>query len=168
METGLMPIGDILAPKDGTPNYPQTYRPSSTRSTQDPPRRLLHRRPMVRSNELPEDIIGTNHAEIVRVLAGYQRVKERIGWDQYAEKINQPIRDMMDRVFRELRRHGYFNPRVYDDKILLDRLVFRNKDKRPTIELCGLCERECQRKDPHGVFRKDREGDEVRKCWEAP
>ena len=74
---------------------------------------------------------------------------------------------MMDRVFRELRRQGYFNPRVYDDKIFLDRLVFRNKDKRPTIELCGLCERECQRKDPHGVFRKDREGDEVRKCWEA-
>lgn len=120
------------------------------------------------ANETPEDIIAGKKDEIIRVLAGYQRVKERIGWDQYAEKIGQPIRDMMDRVFRELRRQGYFNPRVYDDKILLDRLVHRSGSKRPMMELCGLCERECQRKDPHGVFRKDLEGDEVRKCWEAP
>jgi len=149
-----------------TQNYPQTYNEPSTKSTGEPGARLLKRRPMIPTSETVESILGNDYDQIAVILGGWQKVKARMGWDEYAGKIDDRARDMLRDKFRELRRHGYLNPVVHDGVITCSRIVHKVDEKIPTknLDLCAMCARECDRRDWRGVFLRVN-GAEVQPCW---
>jgi hypothetical protein len=104
---------------------------------------------------------------IKKTLIGWGKAREYTSWKEFAAKLSPDISAILTETFAEMRRNGYFNPRVRDDKIIVDYACYHpdnHKDK--TLNLCTLCERECSRKDYRGVFKKDSNGNEVERCWE--
>jgi len=104
---------------------------------------------------------------IKKTLIGWGKAREYTSWKEFSAKLSPDISAILAETFMELRRNGYFNPRVYDDKIVVDYACYHpdnHKDK--TLNLCTLCERECSRKDWRGVFTKDQNNNEVKRCWE--
>ena len=157
------PIGAVLS---GTMNSPQTYNVQSTRSTDARGKGLLKLRPMLPTDETVASILGRDEVTVAAVLAGYQKVKGRMGWDEYAAKLNDATRDMVADRFKELRRHGFVGPRAHDGKVSCWTVVHpAGKKVKTSLDLCSLCERVCDRQDWRGVFRI-RNGREVAKCWE--
>lgn len=166
--TQPVPIGAILGP-EGQQNCHRTYSAPSTRSTEGPESRLLQHRPLVPTTETVDSILGSEQGQIAAILGGYQKVRGKTGWDEYAAKFDEAVRDSLSGRLAELRRHGYFNPVAHDGKIYCQRVVHTNERKMQgkPLDLCGLCERECSRKDWRGVFKVHSNGlGEVAKCWE--
>lgn len=121
----------------------------------------------MRAGKTPAEIIGSNDEVIKKLLVGWAKVRERLSWNEYVEKINPETRDMVAEVFAELRRNGFYNCRVREDKIIVDYVCYGKDEKhQETLNLCTLCERECSRKNWKGVFNVDHQGNEVTKCWE--
>ena len=166
--THMIPISEVLNPpiadqEDSQPNYQRTYSVTSPKQTGY----LRKRRPLVRAQRTPDEIIGTNYEAIKKTLMGWAKARERVDWKEFAEKMSPEYRDMLSETFSELRRHGYFNPKVRFDKIVVDYACYHiDVRDKPTHGLCLLCERECEKKDWKGVFKTDHKGDEVKKCWE--
>ena len=158
------PIGAVLS---GIPSYPQTYNVQSTRSTDGHASRpLLKQKPMQPTDDTVTSILGRDEVTVAAVLAGYQKVKGRMGWDEYAAKLDDATRDMVADRFKELRRHGFVGPRAHDGKVSCWTVVHpAGKKVKTSLDLCSLCERVCDRQDWRGVFRI-RNGREVAKCWE--
>lgn len=100
------------------------------------------------------------------ILAGYQKVKYRIGWEDYASKIDQSTRDTIAYLLGECRRNGFFNPVIVGDKIVFHQLVEGEYPIREQMTLCSLCERKCPKKNFKGMFEQGADGNEVKKCWE--
>lgn len=169
MEQALTPVKEILnipdmpPDNDSQPTYLRTSLPSSDKGK----RRHLKRRPIIRAELTPEQIL-TDIAETIKpILRGWGFVREKMGWSEYAQKLRPDTREIMVNAFRELRRNGYCNPRVRDDKLIVDYICFHSDDQTSkTMDICTLCERPCYRKDWRGVFRTDKDNDEVMKCWE--
>lgn len=168
MERMLTPIkelvGDILPDmdSDSQPIYQRTHYDISKSQTG-----LLRRRPVIKAEKTPSEIIGHEASTIKPILIGWGKARERTSWEEYAAKISRATRDMMATVFAELRRNGYLNPRVNGDDIVVDFVCYNqgnHKDK--ALDICTLCERECSRKDYRGVFKKAQSGNEVKRCWE--
>ena len=158
------PIGAVLS---GISSYPQTYNAQSTRSTDGQGSKpLLKQKPMLPTDETVQSILGRDEQVIASVLSGYQKVRGRMGWDEYAAKLDDVTRDMIADKFKELRRHGFIGAWSHDGKVKC-RVVVHPKDKKAKkpLDLCSLCERDCDRKDWRGVFQI-RNGREVGKCWE--
>lgn len=163
-----VPIGAIMGP-GSKPSSHQTYNAPSTRSTAEPERRLqLQHRHLVPTTETVDSILGTDQGQIAAILGGYQKVRGKTGWDEYAGKFDDHVRDALSAKLAELRRHGYFNPVAHDGKIHCRRVVHPNERKMQgeSLTLCGLCERDCNRKDVRGVFLVGENKREVKKCWE--
>ena len=156
------PIGAVLS------GYiiPQTYNIQSTSLPAGTGKGLLKLKPMLPTDETVASILGRDEATCAAVLAGYQKVKGRMGWDEYAAKLDDTTRDMIADRFKELRRHGFVGPRAHDGKVSCWTVVHPAVKKvKKSLDLCSLCERDCDRKDWRGVFQI-RNGREVGKCWE--
>jgi hypothetical protein len=167
MERMLTPIkelvGNILPDmdNDSQPTYQRTHYDVSKSQTG-----LLRKRPIVKAEKTANEIIGQEASTIKPILIGWGKARERTSWEEYAAKIAPATRDIMAAVFAELRRNGYVNPSVNGDKIVVDYICYhRDNHTDKALEICTLCERECSRKDWRGVFKKDRDNNEVKRCW---
>jgi hypothetical protein len=131
---------------------------------------------MVKPIKTFSEIVGENEETIIKVLRGWQKLKERLSWSDYASGngtksnpgIGLDVRDMLETVFREMRQNGYFNPRVTGDgKLIHDVLVFkRGREKDEQLDACDLCVEECSIKDRRGVFKVDERNRTVGRCWQ--
>jgi uncharacterized Fe-S radical SAM superfamily protein PflX len=118
------------------------------------------------TEETVASILGRDEATCAAVLAGYQKVKGRMGWDEYAGKLDDTTRDMVADKFKELRRHGFIGAWAHDGRVRCWMVVHpKDKKVKKSLDLCSLCERACDRQDWRGVFQI-RNGREVAKCWE--
>lgn len=126
----------------------------------------FRKKALIRAGQIPREIIGDLYEPLKIILIGWGKARERTSWEEYASKIAPDIRDKMAQVFKELRRNGYYNPRVREDRIVVDFCFIRETDQRQdSRDLCTVCERECSRKDVRGVF-KTLNGSVIKKCWE--
>jgi hypothetical protein len=121
----------------------------------------LKRRPVVVSRKRPDQIVGDFHDELVKILGGYRKVRESLGWDEYSKRLGMETRDTMADVLKECRKNGYVNPHVYNGKLYWDFVAYHPDDKRKTQNQCCLCEFDCSRKDWKGVLIKE-------PCWRQP
>ena len=121
---------------------------------------------MVPTRATLDDILGDDYADIEAALSAYGKVRWRMGWDEYAAKLNDSLRDAMRVKFAELRRNGMFAPVSHLEKIEVQYLVLPQGSEREPADLCTLCDRPCDRKDRRGVFLTIG-GREARKCWEG-
>ena len=166
--TQMTPLNAVLNPpieiqdNDSQPSYQRTYSETSPR-----PIVLLRQRPIIKAQKTPREIIGHNEDIIKKTLIGWGKAREFTTWKEFAAKLSPDISGILAETFMELRRHGFFNPRVRDDKIIVDYICYPRGDmESKALDLCTLCERECSRKDWRGVFKQDKSGNEARKCWD--
>jgi len=100
-------------------------------------------------------------------LWSYQH--SRIGWDDYATKIDKDLRNTLRLVFSECRQNGFFGPKcVYrggKKEIVFGQLVDRDRKVelpeaiRP--DLCTLCES----KQCYGIDRDGNPKQDKKNCW---
>jgi len=157
-------VGDILPDmdSDSQPSYQRTYSQTSPR-----PIGSLRRRPLIKAQRSPTEIIGRYEDMIKKTLIGWGKAREYTSWKEFSAKLSPEISAILTETFAELRRNGYFNPRVRDDKIIVDYACYhQDNHKDKTLGLCTLCEKECNQKDYRGVFKKDSNGNELKRCWE--
>ena len=98
------------------------------------------------------DIVGHDYETLKSVLLGYKKNRETIGWDHYANKMNEDIRNTISAILAECRRQGFLNPRVQNDQIVFDYVCYNPDAKGKTLDQCTLCERECNLRDNTGVL----------------
>ncbi|HSW62192.1 MAG TPA: hypothetical protein VLH56_02555 [Dissulfurispiraceae bacterium] len=122
---------------------------------------------MIKAQKTPHEIIGNYEDMIKKTLMGWGKAKDFTTWKEFAAKLSPDISSILAETFAELRRNGYVNPRVNDDKIVVDYICYhKGNHTDKALDICTLCERECSRKDWRGVFKKDRDSNEVKRCWE--
>ena len=104
---------------------------------------------------------------IKKALKGWKKFREQMTWNDYAKNISDENRDIMAAIFSELRRNGFMNPRVREDRIIVDYVCHHSQAKNPeTHDLCTLCERECGIMDWKGIFKVDIHGNSLERCWQ--
>ena len=145
--------------------YQREYRQTSTGQTHSP-EVYLKRKPLIKAEQTPQYIIGTKVDIVKATLIAYQKVKSRMGWDEFAQKLDDSTRDTLRDVFQECLRNGYLGPYVWDGSLYFRYLVEGPVPEREPLTLCSLCERDCTRKNKAGVFQKGMDGNEVKKCWQ--
>lgn len=163
----MTPISAVLNPplpedSDSQPSYQRTYSPTSPRSTG-----LLRRRSVIKAQRSPTEIVGRYEDIIKKTLIGWGKAREYTSWKEFSTKLSPDISVILAETFMELRRNGYLNPRVRDDRIVVDYVCYhRDNHISKALSVCTMCERECSRKDYRGVFKKDGDGNELNRCWE--
>ena len=97
----------------------------------------------------------------------------RVGWDEYAAKIDSITRGVMAEIFQDCRCNGFFDPRVImrrgKKKIVFGQIVGRNRnvplDPCIKMDLCSICEKKTcgaidakgnPSQDKHFCWRKER------------
>jgi hypothetical protein len=98
------------------------------------------------------DIVGDDYDTLKGVLVGYRKVRETMGWDQYAARLNDDIKATMAAILAECRRNGFVNPHLRDGRLVFDYVCYHPGIKGKTQDQCTLCERECGRRDSNGIL----------------
>ena len=111
---------------------------------------------------------STDFVSIREMLKTYQKGKDYVGWDNFRQKIPEDILLIWAEILRECRRNGYIAPWAYEDSIKWMQVISINNVQG---DLCGLCERNCERRDDFnsGEMKKRRLADhnfvEPSPCW---
>ena len=172
----FVPVGQTRAIKTfsrgKTPNAPQSQ----------PNGRLLKKPPLIKPEELPgttmRRILMESHLDdsadyqsIIGYLTTYQRQGDNRRWDDFRNKIPEPLLKLWGDILIECRRNGFVGSRVENSRI-----VWRQVTGTTDIQngdLCTICDRECRRQDmiDSGEAKKlrtlNKGWHEPKPCWEA-
>ena len=163
--------------------YPPTNPTKPNGNWTERPSKLLDGKPLIQTSVKPGEIMAlalkitpdkmkTLHTHpTYQALAGHlaKYYKGKLPWDEFGKVIPDEMRDLLQRIEMELKRHGYFicgsDYRDGQARIRYAQVTDVEHTKpipEPLIpDLCTLCERDCPRKDYNGVMRNG-----ARRCWQ--
>ncbi|MDD2657773.1 MAG: hypothetical protein PHD04_03910 [Candidatus Pacebacteria bacterium] len=72
---------------------------------------------------------------IKNALEGYQKHRESVGWDKYAERLSLSIRETLADKLKECRENGFYDPQVSYGKIVFGQLVSKLEVNKSHIKL---------------------------------
>jgi hypothetical protein len=145
METGrqqsnLTPLGAILSHAMGQDNDSQpTYRIASTMKSEKQSKQGQKLKPLIQARRSWREIVGDDYEIIKTAIRGYQAVKDKAGWGEYAAKLGYETRGMLSSVMRELNRNGFVNIRVREDELICDYIAISESSKAPMPDRCCCC-----------------------------
>jgi len=80
---------------------------------------------MFPTSQTPKEILGPDYDGILAYLKAYQT--SGANWDDFARKIDLSFRERMARKLKTCRLNGFYSPRVEDDELIFETLVWAKR-----------------------------------------
>ena len=121
----------------------------------------------------PQDILGDFVDDFTTIMQAYQKVREFTGWDEYAKRLDGPVRSKLAEVLSEFRRIGWYYSHISRHCEIIYAIPYRRSWQPDGVSLCDFCERTCDvRGDVDTGYvkylrDKGREYQTPKRCWES-